>query len=193
MRLRLGSISLAFGAAALAGCGSSAPQGSAGTSATTSSSGSSGGAPGSSTGGVGPSSTAAGGTSTSGAGGGAAGTSSEAGAPEAGLGDASTADTGDAAISLPVPSRDEYLKTLYELSDLLLSTQIDRPGDPNDGALVSPSTNPDPNPIHSRAAEAVYPFAVAYKNSQNAKYADAAIRLGNWLVGIQSAAGSWIE
>jgi len=93
----------------------------------------------------------------------------------------------------PIPTPDEYLKTLYQLSDLLLTTQITKTTDPAYGALVSPSTNPDKNPIHSRGAEAVYPFAVAFKHSQNAKYADAAVLLGNWLTTIQNAAGGWIE
>ena len=95
--------------------------------------------------------------------------------------------------SAPIPTTDEYLKTLYQLSDLLLSTQITKTTDPAYGALVSPSTNPDKNPIHSRGAEAVYPFAVAFKHSQNAKYADAAVLLGNWLTTIQNSAGGWIE
>jgi len=98
----------------------------------------------------------------------------------------------DAAVA-PIPTRDEYLKTLYQLSDLLLSTQITTTSDPNYGALVSPSTNPENHPVHSRAAEAVYPFAVAYKHSQNTKYADAAVLLGNWLITLQNPAGAWIE
>lgn len=93
----------------------------------------------------------------------------------------------------PIPTPDEYLKTLYQLDDLLISTQITKASDPPYGALVSPSTNPDNHPIHSRGAEAVYPFAVAFKHSQNAKYADAAVILGNWLASIQTATGSWIE
>src|SRR4030095_16364917 len=73
------------------------------------------------------------------------------------------------------PTQEQYLKTLYELTDLLLTTQIDDADDDNDGALVSPSTNPEPMPIHSRAAEAVYPLAVAFKHSQDEKYATAAV------------------
>ncbi len=95
--------------------------------------------------------------------------------------------------ALPLPTREEYLKTLYSLSDVLLSTQILQPSDANYGALVSPSVNPEMHPLHSRAAEAVYPFAVAYKHSNDAKYATAAVILGNWLIKIQGSAGSWIE
>ena len=89
-----------------------------------------------------------------------------------------------------------YKTTLYSLCDALLATQITNQADANFGALVCPSTNPDNHPIHSRAAEAVYPFAVAYKNTNQTKYRDAAIRLGNWLVkiqGVSAPAGAWSE
>ena len=56
--------------------------------------------------------------------------------------------------------QDRYLTILERLTDQLVSTQITDPDDPDFGALVSPSTNPQPNPRHSRAAEAVYPLAV---------------------------------
>jgi hypothetical protein len=39
----------------------------------------------------------------------------------------------------------------------------------------------------------VYPLAVAYKHSQDEKYATAAIKLGNWLITVQEASGAWIE
>jgi hypothetical protein len=102
------------------------------------------------------------------------------------------ASIGDAA-SLPLPTRDEYLTTLYGLCDTLMATQITQSGAANYGALVSPSTNPTSHPVHSRAAEAVYPLAVAYKYSQKAAYAQAAMSLGDWLVSIQNAAGYWVE
>ena len=86
-----------------------------------------------------------------------------------------------------------YLDALIPLVDQLLSTQITNPDDPDYGALISPSTNPQPNPRHSRAAEAVYPFAVAFKHTQDAKYRAAAILLGNWLVSIQQDDGTWGE
>ena len=90
-------------------------------------------------------------------------------------------------------SQARYLQALIPLVDQLLSTQITDPEDPDFGALVSPSNNPQPNPRHSRAAEAVYPIAVAYKHTKDAKYRDAAISLGNWLVGLQQDDGSWGE
>ncbi|HEV8247934.1 MAG TPA: hypothetical protein VGP93_19300, partial [Polyangiaceae bacterium] len=113
---------------------------------------------------------------------------SDVGGATASAGSAGAAEGG----APPLPTRDEYLATLSGLCDRLISTQL-APPDPNAGALVSPSTNPTLNPIHSRAAEAVYPCAVAYEHSQDAKYSTAAVALGNWLVGIQTTGGSWIE
>ncbi len=92
---------------------------------------------------------------------------------------------------LPIQAR--YLKALILLVDQLVSTQITDPIDPDYGALISPSTNPQPNPRHSRAAEAVYPLAVTYKHTQDAKYMTAAVLLGNWLVSIQQDDGTWGE
>jgi len=93
--------------------------------------------------------------------------------------------------ALPMQAR--YLEALKPLVDQLVSTQITDPNDPDYGALVSPSTNPQPNPRHSRAAEAVYPLAVAYKRFGDERYKKAAILLGNWLVGIQQDDGAWGE
>ena len=128
----------------------------------------------------------AGGVTTGGATGGASG-----GASGAAVGGAASGGAGGA---LPeAPTQATYLKALYGLVDLLLTTQINDAQNPNDGALVSPSTNPEPKPIHSRAGEAVYPLAVAFKHSQDQKYAKAAVRLGNWMISVQTAAGSWWE
>lgn len=85
--------------------------------------------------------------------------------------------------------KEAYKKTLLSLCDVLLTTQINGSSDPNYGALVCRSTNPDNHPIHSRAAEAVYPLAIAYKLTNEAKYRDAAIRLGNWLITTQETSG----
>jgi hypothetical protein len=82
-----------------------------------------------------------------------------------------------------------YKTTMLKLCDALLTTQINDRSNPNYGALVCPSINPDRNPLHSRAAEAVYPLAIAYKLTNKAKYRDAAIILGNWLIRIQDSTG----
>jgi len=91
----------------------------------------------------------------------------------------------------------QYKSTLITLCNTLLNTQINDPSDPNFGALVCQSINPDNHPVHSRAAESVYPFAVAWKLTGKVKYRDAAIKLGNWLIEIQETsgkkAGGWSE
>ncbi len=89
--------------------------------------------------------------------------------------------------------QDRYLEALIPLVDQLVGTQVTDTNDPDFGALVSPSTNPQPNPRHSRAAEAVYPLAVAWKHTGEERYRIAAVNLGNWLVGIQQDDGSWGE
>lgn len=63
------------------------------------------------------------------------------------------------------PLKTRYLEALIPIVDQLVSTQITDPDDPDYGALVSASTNPQMNPRHSRAAEAVYPLGVAYKHT----------------------------
>lgn len=85
--------------------------------------------------------------------------------------------------------KDPYKTTLLSLCDALLPTQINNPSDPNFGALVCPSTNPDDHPLHSRSAEAMYPFAIAYKLTGKTQYRDAAIKLGNWLTTTQETSG----
>jgi hypothetical protein len=81
----------------------------------------------------------------------------------------------------------EFLDALYKLDAGLIGVQNSA------GALVCPSKNPDQNKLHSRAGEGVYPLAVAFKHSQDAKYSDAAIKLGNWLITTQDGAGFWSE
>ena len=46
---------------------------------------------------------------------------------------------------------------------------------------------------HTRAAEAVYPFAVVYEQTGDKKYLSAAVRLGNWLIRQQLPASEWKE
>jgi hypothetical protein len=94
----------------------------------------------------------------------------------------------DAAHAAP-----DYMTPLTKLCDGLLATQNLVAGSKEYGALVCPSTNPDNHPTHSRGGEAVYPFAVVYKRTGNAKYADAAIKLGIWMFTHQNAAGAWGE
>lgn len=141
---------------------------------------------------TGGSSTQGGSVTAAGTGGASGGDAPLAGSASGGSSTGGSGGTGGSA-TLEAPTQQTYLKALYGLVDLLLSTQINDAKDPNDGALVSPSTNPENHPLHSRAAEAVYPLAVAYKHTQDAKYAKAAIRLGDWLTTLQTQSGSWIE
>lgn len=46
---------------------------------------------------------------------------------------------------------------------------------------------------HTRAAEAVYPFAFEYHKTGNKTYLKAAIHAGNWLIRQQQKNGSWLE
>lgn len=85
--------------------------------------------------------------------------------------------------------KEPYKSTLLTLYNTLITTQINNPADLNFGALVCPSSNPDDHPLHSRSAEAVYPFAVAWKLTGDIKYRDAAIKLGNWLIKLQETTG----
>jgi hypothetical protein len=85
-----------------------------------------------------------------------------------------------------------YVSTLLKLCNTLINTQISDIADPDYGALVCPSRNPDIQKIHSRAAEAMYPFAIAFKHTGNVRYKDAAVKLGNWLVSVQEVSGEKI-
>jgi hypothetical protein len=85
--------------------------------------------------------------------------------------------------------KEECLKTNTVLVDALIRQQIQDAADPDFGAIDCPFCKVR----HTRAAEAVYPMAVAYKHTRNENYLHSAIQLGNWLVKQQFADGSWKE
>ena len=89
---------------------------------------------------------------------------------------------------LPAKNRlkQESLTVLMQLCDALIERQIVDEKDDNYGAIVDSASG-------VRAGEAVFPFAVAYKHTQDNKYGIAAIRLANWLIQQQSEDGSWPE
>jgi len=89
----------------------------------------------------------------------------------------------------PVSLKEECLETLFILTNSLLDLQITDQNDPDFGAIQCPSCNV----LHTRAAEAVFPFAIAYKNSQDEKYLHAAKHVTNWLIKQQQSGGEWIE
>jgi hypothetical protein len=82
-----------------------------------------------------------------------------------------------------------YQQTLTVLGEALLSVQNTDEQDPDFGGLADPESGI----YYSRAAEAVFPFAVLYKRTGDQKYRQAAIRLGNWLLRQQQAGGEWVE
>lgn len=86
-----------------------------------------------------------------------------------------------------------YAATLQTLCDSLVATQITERTSPDFGALVCPSRNPQEHPLHSRAAEAVYPLAVVYRTTRDARYREAARHLADWLFAKQQPNGAWGE
>jgi hypothetical protein len=85
--------------------------------------------------------------------------------------------------------RVECLETLPALTEALLKMQIVDTARAEYGALVCPETRD----LHTRAAEAVYPFAVMFKEKGDKRYLWAAIALGNWLIRQQEKGGEWLE
>jgi hypothetical protein len=85
--------------------------------------------------------------------------------------------------------KEECLTTTVLLVDALMDRQIQDPQHPDFGAIQCPHCNV----LHTRAAEAVYPLAVAFKHTGEKKYLRSAVNLGNWLVEQQQEDGSWLE
>jgi hypothetical protein len=85
--------------------------------------------------------------------------------------------------------KDECLKNLYVLTNDLIRLQELNPESENYGALYCEACSD----YHTRASEAVLPFAVAYKESGEEKYLTSAISTGEWLVDQQQPNGSWYE
>lgn len=82
-----------------------------------------------------------------------------------------------------------YLETLEALGKALLSVQNQDKKSPDFGGLQDPETGI----YYSRAAEAVFPFAVLWKKNKDKKYLQGAIQLGNWLIRQQKPTGEWVE
>lgn len=86
------------------------------------------------------------------------------------------------------------LAVLYEMCAPLIGAQIADAEEENFGAIQCRCCNA----LHTRAAEAVYPLAAAYKHSGKEKYRSAALALGDWLVSQQiilweKQQGFWYE
>ncbi len=80
-------------------------------------------------------------------------------------------------------------ETMKVLTDALIRLQVVEPGDSAYGALVCPGCGV----THSRAAEAVYPLAVAFQRTLDEKYRKAARILAEWLFRQQQPGGEWLE
>jgi hypothetical protein len=89
----------------------------------------------------------------------------------------------------PVDPKPLYLKTLTTLTETLYSLQQKDSLQKEYGGILCPETNI----YYSRAAEAVFPFSMMYKQTGNKKYLQAAINVGNWLISKQEKEGQWIE
>jgi hypothetical protein len=83
----------------------------------------------------------------------------------------------------------EYASTLLKLSDVLLGLQVEGHHHPDCGALVCKNCNV----LHTRAAEAVFPFAISYQITGEKKYLNGAKNAAAWLISQQQKDGSWKE
>jgi len=97
--------------------------------------------------------------------------------------------TSVAALAEPTSLRREFAKQLVVLADALLPLQDADPNSPTHGALYCQACEDH----HTRASEAVMPLAVAWRETGDDKYLQAAIATGDWLVAQQQPDGSWLE
>ena len=70
-----------------------------------------------------------------------------------------------------VSLKDECLQTMLELCDALVRLQNGDNSSPDFGAIRCPECGV----LHTRASEALYPFAVAYEHTSNEAYLRAAV------------------
>lgn len=83
----------------------------------------------------------------------------------------------------------EYAATLLKLSGKLVSLQLTDTTAPSAGAFQCPHCGI----LHTRAAESVYPLAMAHKIGGDERFFRAAVMAGNWLIRQQEQDGSWKE
>ena len=89
----------------------------------------------------------------------------------------------------PASLRSESIATARILVDTLLKLQIQDSSDADAGAIRCHACGV----LHTRAAEAVYPFAVVGGRTGEPRYRRSAVALGNWLIRQQLPDGSWKE
>jgi len=83
--------------------------------------------------------------------------------------------------------KEEYAVTLQQLTGALMKRQLGSTAD--SGAIQCAFCNV----LHTRAAEAMYPFAVMYGIKKDKHYLAAAKATANWLMRQQQTDGSWKE
>lgn len=88
-----------------------------------------------------------------------------------------------------VHCRQEYAATLLQLTDVLWKLQEKSPASADCGALSCVYCQV----LHTRAAEVVYPFSVAFFITKDARYLKAAKEAAAWLFRQQQENGSWKE
>ena len=88
-----------------------------------------------------------------------------------------------------VKIKEEYATTLQLLSEALMKRQVMDKTSPHVGAIQCQHCNV----LHTRAAEAVYPFSVLYAIKKDEKYYRSAVAAASWLMKQQEADGSWKE
>ncbi|MDP1676586.1 MAG: hypothetical protein Q8L88_06935 [Bacteroidota bacterium] len=88
-----------------------------------------------------------------------------------------------------VDLKKEYGQTIVSLMDALQKRQITDKKSADYGAIQCYHCNI----LHTRAAESVYPFVVAYQISGEKRFLQAAVATGNWLIKKQEVNGSWKE
>jgi hypothetical protein len=83
----------------------------------------------------------------------------------------------------------ESLATLRDLGTALRRLQNTDAASPDLGAIRCPACGV----LHTRAAEAVFPFAVLHARDRSAGYGASAMSLARWLMSRQESDGSWKE
>src|SRR5687768_182199 len=85
--------------------------------------------------------------------------------------------------------REAFIDSLCKLADQLVRLQDLDSASATYGALYCEACDD----FHTRASEAVLPFAVAYQETGDEKFLISAVANGEWLIGQQKADGSWLE
>jgi hypothetical protein len=97
--------------------------------------------------------------------------------------------TGSAINAQPIKVKAEYASMLQQLADALITRQIVDKASHDAGAIQCQHCKV----LHTRAAEAVYPFSVLYGIKKDERWYRAAVTTAAWLIQQQEEDGSWKE